>query len=225
MASSSACVCLARAGFFEVCDFVLLLLVYATSHADTLKTFFHDLRPCKSLLPVVWARLRLPSRSALSRFLAAVTAPAVEALRTLLFEDLLAHGLTGPYVGGLVDRVAQRHVLFDVDGTHQVARQRQVVGGDERPPVRRRLAALCGRGYHGRHRGDVTRPLPGSVPPHRGPRPSRRLWSLPLSSHRLSSLPSCPVRESLRARTGCCGRMLPRRSFVGWPEWECTRIG
>ena len=146
-----------RAGLFEVCDFVLLLLVYAVSNIDTLKTFFDDLRPCKSLLPVVWARLRLPSRSALSRFLAVVPGAAVEALRPLLFEDLLTHGLTGPRVGGLVDRSAKRHVLFDVDGTHQVARQRQVVGGDERPPVRRRLAALCARGYRGRHRGDITR--------------------------------------------------------------------
>ena len=146
-----------RMGTFEVCDFVLLLIVYAVSAEDTLAAFYTTLPPCAAVLMALWQRDRMPSPSALSRFLGDVPATARDALRELLFNDLLTHGLQGPLRGGMDDRMQARHLVFDVDGTHQVARQRQLVTDDLHPPARRRLALLCAPGYSGRKRGEITR--------------------------------------------------------------------
>jgi len=146
-----------RMGTFEVCDFFLVLLAYAVSGEVTLLALYAAMAPSVALLGALWSRKHLPARCTLSRFLAAVTQPATEALRKLLFEDLLLHGLSGEQVGGLVDRVGVHHVVFDVDGTRQVARQRQVVSDDLHPPVQRRLDKLCAPGYPGRKRGEVVR--------------------------------------------------------------------
>jgi hypothetical protein len=146
-----------RMGIFEVCDFFLVLVVYAVSGELTLNAFYAALGPVASVLAALWSRRHLPARSRLSRFLAAVTEPALETLRELLLADLLVHGLSGPQVGGLLDRQGNRHVLFDVDGTRQVARQRQLCREATHPPARRRLAGLCAPGYTGRKRGEVVR--------------------------------------------------------------------
>ena len=70
-------------------------------------------------------RQKLPSRSALSRFLASWTPAATEALRTLFLADLLARPLdTERHTGHLVDRTGNHRVVFDIDGTRQAARQR-----------------------------------------------------------------------------------------------------
>lgn len=111
-------------GTFEVCDFFLVLLVYAISGELTLLAVYAAMAPSVASLGALWSREHLPARSTVSRFLAVVTQPAVDALRLLLFEDLLRHGLSGEQIGGLEDRVGTRHVVFDVDGTRQVARQR-----------------------------------------------------------------------------------------------------
>src|SRR5260221_12695857 len=67
-------------------------------------------------------RDRLPARSTLSRFLAALNQATVEALRTLFQEDLVARkAFAAP--GGLWDRLGQHCVVVDVDGTTQAARQ------------------------------------------------------------------------------------------------------
>jgi hypothetical protein len=100
----------------------------------------------------------LPSRSALSRFLAALTEPPVEALRTLFLEDLLSRPLThDKQTGGLVDRAGDAWVVFDVDGTREAARQRALPKGDDLPPAFRRLDDVCAAGYTGRKRGQVVR--------------------------------------------------------------------
>jgi hypothetical protein len=70
-----------RAGKFEVMDFVLVLVAYASSRAATLEDFYEQAQPTAQALMGAWGRSEMPSRSALSRFLAAVTAPTVEALR------------------------------------------------------------------------------------------------------------------------------------------------
>src|SRR5262249_27598018 len=105
----------------------------------------------------LWSRERLPSRAALSRFLAQVENPACQALHRLLLEDLLGFGLTAPHLGGLLDRRGLRHLFFDVDCTRQVIRQRALPTGPERPAPRRRAARLCARGYTGHKRGEVLR--------------------------------------------------------------------
>ncbi len=146
-----------RMGTFEGCDFFLVLLVYALSGELTLLALYAAMAPSVALLAALWSRKHLPARCTLSRFLSAVAVPATEALRELLFEDLLVHGLSGERVGGLVDRSGARHVVIDVDGTRQAARQRQLVSDDQHPPVRRRLSPLCEPGYPGRKRGEVVR--------------------------------------------------------------------
>jgi hypothetical protein len=118
-----------RMGLFEVCDFFLVLLVYAVSGETTLLSFYAAWSPATALLSALWSRKHVPARCTLSRFLRAMTVEAVEALREVLFADLLASGLSGPKMGGLWDRRGQQHVFFDGDGTRQVARQRQVVKG------------------------------------------------------------------------------------------------
>jgi len=74
-------------------------------------------------------RDRLPARSTLSRFLAALTEAPVEALRTLFLDDLESRPLStdsnGSHekqTGGLVDRAGNTWVVFDIDGTGEAAR-------------------------------------------------------------------------------------------------------
>jgi hypothetical protein len=106
----------------------------------------------------LFERDRLPSRSALSRFLAALTEEPVEALRTLFLDDLLARPLTSDkQTGGLVDRAGSSWLVFDIDGTREAARQRALPQTDELPPPFRRLGDVCAPGYRGRKRGEVVR--------------------------------------------------------------------
>ena len=88
----------------------MVLLAYAISGELTLLAVYAALAPSVALLGALWSREHLPARSTLSRFLAAVAPAAVQALRQVLFEDLLQHGLSGARVGGLEDRVGVRHV-------------------------------------------------------------------------------------------------------------------
>jgi hypothetical protein len=100
----------------------------------------------------------LPSRSALSRFLAALTEEPVEALRTLFLDDLLARPLTpDKQTGGLGDRAGDPWVVIDIDGTREAARQRALPQTNDLPPAFRRLGEVCAPGYRGRKRGEVVR--------------------------------------------------------------------
>jgi hypothetical protein len=84
-------------------------------------------------------RDRLPARSTLSRFLAALTEAPVEALRTLFLDDLLSRPLSTDsnekQTGGLVDREKREWVVFDIDGTREAARQRALPQSDALPPA------------------------------------------------------------------------------------------
>lgn len=82
---------------------------------------------------------------------------AVEELGMILFADLLEHGVGGNALGGVYDRLGQRRLVFDIDGTRQAGRQRALVQGPEHPPPRRRLGQSCAPGYRGRKRGEVVR--------------------------------------------------------------------
>jgi hypothetical protein len=100
----------------------------------------------------------LPSRSALARFLAALTEAPVEALRTLFLEDLESRPLThDKQTGSLLDRAGNAWVVFDVDGTREAARQRALPQTEDLPPAFRRLDEVCAPGYTGRKRGQVVR--------------------------------------------------------------------
>ncbi|HLZ56928.1 MAG TPA: hypothetical protein VKR06_08275 [Ktedonosporobacter sp.] len=147
-----------RFGRYEVIDFLAVLFGYAISGERTLEEFYESLQPFAIPFMALFDRDRLPSRSALSRFLAALTQVPVEALRTLFLDDLLARPLTpDKQTGGLVDRKGYSWVAFDIDGTREAARQRALPQGDDLPPAFRRFDEVCAAGYTGRKRGQVVR--------------------------------------------------------------------
>src|SRR6266699_3330852 len=119
-----------RFGRYDVIDFLAVLFGYAISGERTLEAFYERLQPFASPFMALFERDRLPSRSALSRFLAALCESPVEALRTLFLDDLLSRPLTpGNQTGGLTDRTGGTWMVFDVDGTREAARQRAVPRG------------------------------------------------------------------------------------------------
>src|SRR5579863_2903607 len=147
-----------RFGRYEVIDFLAVLFGYAVSGERTLETFYERLQPFAVPFMALFERDRLPSRSALARFLAALTQEPVEALRTLFLDDLLSRPLTpDTQTGSLVDRTGKAWVVIDLDGTREAARQRALPQSDELPPPFRRLDDVCAPGYTGRKRGQVVR--------------------------------------------------------------------
>ena len=142
----------------QLIDFLAVLFGYAISGERTLEEFYESLQPFAVPFMALFERDRLPSRSALSRFLAALTEAPVEALRTLFLDDLLARPLTpDKQSGGLVDRAGNTWIVFDIDGTREAARQRALPLTDELPLPFRRLDDVCAPGYRGRKRGEVVR--------------------------------------------------------------------
>jgi hypothetical protein len=61
-----------RFGQYEVIDFVAVLVGYAISGERTLETFYERLQPFANAFMALFGRDRLPARSTLSRFLAAL---------------------------------------------------------------------------------------------------------------------------------------------------------
>jgi hypothetical protein len=117
-----------RAGHYEVIDFLAVLFGYAISGERTLETFYEHLHPFATAFMALFGRERLPARSTLSRFLCALPFPAVEALRSLFLDDLLARPLTKEgQRGALLDRAGGQWEVFDIDGTRETARQQVVL--------------------------------------------------------------------------------------------------
>jgi hypothetical protein len=147
-----------RFGRYELIDFVAVLFGYAASSERTLQAFYERLQPWASAFMALFGRDRLPARSTLSRFLASLDQAAVEALRTLFLNDLLARPVVQEeQPGGLWDRQGNRFLVFDIDGTREAARQRALPKTADRPAPVRRLRPLCAPGYMGRKRGEVVR--------------------------------------------------------------------
>jgi hypothetical protein len=136
-----------RFGHYDLIDFVAVLLGYAISGEATLATFYERVQPFASTFMALFGRQRLPHRSTLSRFLAALDQTTVEALRTLFLKDLVARPLeSSEKPGGLWDREGTYYLVFDVDGTRQAARQRALPQTADLPPVQRRLGEVCAPG-------------------------------------------------------------------------------
>jgi hypothetical protein len=147
-----------RFGRFEVIDLVAVLFGYAISGERTLQAFYQRLQPFATAFMALFGRAELPSRSALSRWLAALTSDPLEALRTQFLNALLARPLgQEQQSGGLTDRAGKEWLVFDVDGTREAARQRALPQTADRPVAQRRLRPLCAPGYTGRKRGEVIR--------------------------------------------------------------------
>jgi hypothetical protein len=147
-----------RFGRYDVLDFLAVLFGYALSGERTREAFYEAVQPFASVFMALFGRTRLPAASTLSRFLAALPAEPVEALRTLFQEDLLARRLsTEESSAGLWDRQGNRWLVFDVDGTREAARQRALPQTPHRPAPQRRLRPLCAPGYTGGKRGEIVR--------------------------------------------------------------------
>src|SRR2546426_6322235 len=144
-----------RFGTYEPIDFLARLFGYAISGERTLADFFERVEPFETAFMALFGRKSLPHRSSLSRFLADVDRPCLEAFRTLFQQHTFAEGWTSETIGGIFDRQGRRYIVFDVDATRQAARQRALACTPELPPARRRLDAGCAPGYTGRKRGEV----------------------------------------------------------------------
>jgi hypothetical protein len=144
-------------GYYEPIDFLVLLLGYASSGERTLADFFERLSPFGPAFMALFGRANLPHRSSLSRFLADVDRPCLEAFRTLFEQFSFPEGWTSETIGGIFDRQGRRYIVFDVDATRQAARQRALPCDPMLPAARRRLDAVCAPGYKGRKRGEVVR--------------------------------------------------------------------
>jgi hypothetical protein len=146
-----------RFGSYEPIDFLGPLVGYAISGERTLADFFERVAPFASTFMALFGRRSLPHRSSLSRFLADVDRPCLEAFRALFEQYTFAEGWTSETIGGIFDRQGRRYLVFDVDATRQAARQRALPCGPELPAAKRRLDAVCAPGYRGRKRGEVVR--------------------------------------------------------------------
>jgi hypothetical protein len=147
----------ARFGTYELIDFVAVLIGYAVSAEPTLQAFYERLQPFASAFMALFGRKRLPHRSTVSRYLAALDQPTVEALRTLFLDDLVLRTAQTFPPGGLWDRLGHHWLVIDVDGTKQAARQRALPSLAELPAPRRRFDQVCAPAYLGRKRGEIAR--------------------------------------------------------------------
>ncbi len=147
----------ARMGKYELIDFVTMLIGYAVSGEPTLRAFCERVQPFASAFMALFGRADLPTPPTLSRYLAVLDQPCVEALRTLFLADLLARSPFGTPPGGLWDRLGGQWLLMDVDGTKQAARQRALPATEDLPPAHRRFDRVCAPGHLGRKRGEVVR--------------------------------------------------------------------
>ena len=124
-----------RFGRYDVIDFLAVLFGYAISGERTLEEFYERLQPFAVPFMAWFERDRLPSRSALSRFLAALTEAPVDALRTLFLEDLLSRPLCPTSKRAGCGSSGNVWVVFDIDGTREAVRQRALPQSDELPAL------------------------------------------------------------------------------------------
>ena len=98
----------ARFGTYELVDFVAVLIGYAVSAEPSLLAFYERLQPFASAFMALFGRKSLPHRCTLSRYLAALDQPTVEALRALFLDDVILRTAQTFPPGGLWDRQGQR---------------------------------------------------------------------------------------------------------------------
>ena len=127
----------ARMGTYDLIDFIVVLMGYALSGEPTLQAFYERLLPFADAFMALFGRNQLPSRSALSRFLAALDQASVESLRTLFQQDLLTRApVADP--GRISDRCEQSWLVVDVDGTRKGASPRALPQTEALPAPHRR---------------------------------------------------------------------------------------
>jgi len=95
----------ARFGQYDLIDFVAMLIGHLLSGEPTLLAFYERLPPFAGPFMATFGRNRLPHRSTLSRFLAALDLASVEAFRLFSQKNLLMRK-PFPSLGGLFDRTS-----------------------------------------------------------------------------------------------------------------------
>lgn len=100
----------------------MVFLGYTVSAEPTLLAFYDRLLPFASAFMALFGRRTLPHRSTISRFLAALDQPCIEASRLLFLEDLVVRTSQTFPTGGLWDRLGHHWLVIDVDGTKQAVR-------------------------------------------------------------------------------------------------------
>ncbi len=90
-----------RFGSYEPVDFLGLLVGYAISGERRLSDFFERVAPFETAFMALFGRRCLPHRSSLSRFLADVDRPCLEAFRALFEQQTFAEGWTSETIGGI----------------------------------------------------------------------------------------------------------------------------
>lgn len=102
-----------RFGCYEPIDFLVLLFGYAISGERTLAAFFERVAPFGTAFMALFGRANLPHRATLSRFLASVDHPCLEAFRELFEQSSFAQQWTNDSIGGMWDRQGCRYLVFD----------------------------------------------------------------------------------------------------------------
>jgi hypothetical protein len=185
----------ARFGIYELIDFVAVLIGYAVSTEASLQTFYERVQPFAPAFMALFGRQNLPHRSTLSRYLAALDQPVIEAVRVQFLDDLLVRTAQTFPPGGLWDREGKHWLVMDVDGTKQAARQRALPKLAELPAAHRRFERVCAPGYLGRKRGEVAR---------------TRTTVLQAHSHQWLGTFAGPGNESYRAELDCACQAIIR---------------
>jgi hypothetical protein len=90
-----------RFGTYEPIDFLARLFGYAISGEQTPASFFERVEPFEAAFMALFGRRCLPHRATLSRFLADVDRPCLEAFRTLFEQQTFAEGWTAETIGGI----------------------------------------------------------------------------------------------------------------------------
>src|SRR5712692_10024823 len=210
-----------RFGRYEVIDFVAVLFGYAISGERTLEAFYQAVQPWEEPFMALFDREKLPSRSALSRFLASVSFEATEALRSLFLADLLARPLDKErHTGQLVDRAGNAHVVIDLDGT-LASRSTTRCATDRRTacttaPLQ---PGLCSGLHRAQARGGRAYPhrcLSGSQLPVARQFRQPRQWTLPGGTP-----PRADCRQELSGGTPSVSGVGPGASR--WAIWDRSR--
>src|SRR5437763_10020600 len=109
----------ARFGTYELVDFVAVLIGYAVSAEPSLLAFYERLQPFASAFMALFGRKSLPHRCTLSRYLAALDQPTVEALRALFLDDVILHTAQTFRPGGSWYRQGHRSPVSAVQGPNR----------------------------------------------------------------------------------------------------------
>ena len=148
----------ARMGDYEVIDFVVMLMGYASPRRTHLRGL---LSTTASVCRILHGTFRENEAASCGHPFPLSCSPGSRscggAAHPLSRRDLVARSAFASPPGGVWDRQGQQWTVMDVDGTKQVARQRALPQTADLPAPHRRFGLVCAPGYLGRKRGEIAR--------------------------------------------------------------------